>query len=144
MDKLTAETIALVLLRGGTAVDAAIAANAVLCVAYPHMAGLGGDSFWLIADEKTNRVHGLNASGHAAQLAMLDYYRSKAADNEIPSRGPLAILTVPGAVDGWRAAHERFGACPGVNYLKRRLLMPATVYRLAALCLIGSCRMCRF
>jgi len=112
MDKLTAETIALVLLRGGTAVDAAIAANAVLCVAYPHMAGLGGDSFWLIADEKTNRVHGLNASGHAAQLATLDYYRSKAADNEIPSRGPLAILTVPGAVDGWRAAHERFGGLP--------------------------------
>ena len=66
-----------ILQRGGTAVDAAIAANAVLCVAYPHMAGLGGDGFWLIADEKTNRVHGLNASGHAAQLATLDYYRSK-------------------------------------------------------------------
>jgi oxamate amidohydrolase len=101
-----------ILQRGGTAVDAAIAANAVLCVAYPHMAGLGGDGFWLIADEKTNRVYGLNASGPAAQLATLDFYRSKAADNEIPSRGPLSILTVPGAVDGWRAAHERFGCLP--------------------------------
>jgi oxamate amidohydrolase len=101
-----------ILQRGGTAVDAAIAANAVLCVAYPHMAGLGGDGFWLIADEKTNRVYGLNASGHAAQLATLDFYRSKSADHEIPSRGPLSILTVPGAVDGWRAAHERFGGLP--------------------------------
>ena len=101
-----------ILQRGGTAVDAAIAANAVLCVAYPHMAGLGGDGFWLIADEKTNRVHGLNASGHAAQLATLDFSRSKATDNEIPSRGPLSILTVPGAIDGWRAAHERFGGLP--------------------------------
>jgi gamma-glutamyltranspeptidase/glutathione hydrolase len=101
-----------ILQRGGTAVDAAIAANAVLCVAYPHMAGLGGDGFWLIADETTNRVHGLNASGHAAQFATLDFYRSKSADREIPSRGPLSILTVPGAVDGWRAVHERFGGLP--------------------------------
>ncbi len=97
-----------VLERGGGAVDAAIAANAVLCVAYPHMAGLGGDGFWLIA-EPTGEVHGLNASGPAARLATLDYVRPHSEENEIPSRGPLSILTVPGAVDGWRAAHERFG-----------------------------------
>ncbi len=97
--------------RGGSAVDAAIAANAVLCVAYPHMAGLGGDGFWLIA-EPTGKVHGLNASGPAARLATLEYYRPHAVDNEIPSRGPLSVLTVPGAVDGWRAAHERFGRLP--------------------------------
>ena len=53
--------------RGGGAVDAAIAANAVLCVAYPHMAGLGGDGFWLIA-EADGKVHGINASGPAARL----------------------------------------------------------------------------
>ncbi len=57
--------------RGGSAVDAAIAANAVLCVAYPHMAGLGGDGFWLIA-EPTGKVHGLNASGPAARPATRD------------------------------------------------------------------------
>lgn len=94
--------------RGGSAVDAAIAANAVLCVAYPHMAGLGGDGFWLIA-EPSGRVHGLNASGPAARAATLDYYRAHAVDDEIPSRGPLSILTVPGAIDGWRAVHEKFG-----------------------------------
>jgi oxamate amidohydrolase len=98
-----------ILRRGGSAVDAAIAANAVLCVAYPHMAGLGGDGFWLIAEPGTGRVHGLNASGPAARTATLDYYRPRSENNEIPSRGPLSILTVPGAIDGWRAAHERFG-----------------------------------
>jgi gamma-glutamyltranspeptidase/glutathione hydrolase len=94
---------------GGSAVDAAIAANAVLCVVYPHMAGLGGDGFWLIAEPATSRVHGLNASGPAARTATLDYYRPRSKDNEIPARGPLSVLTVPGATDGWRLAHERFG-----------------------------------
>jgi gamma-glutamyltranspeptidase len=98
--------------RGGSAVDAAIAANAVLCVAYPHMAGLGGDGFWLIADPKSGKVHGINASGPAAHGAMLAYYVPRSVDNEIPSRGPLSVLTVPGAVDGWRLAHERFGRLP--------------------------------
>src|SRR5262245_28336713 len=94
---------------GGSAVDAAIAANAVLCVVYPHMAGLGGDGFWLIAEPGKGAVHGLNASGPAARAATLGYYRPHSVDNEIPSRGPLSVLTVPGAVDGWRMAHERFG-----------------------------------
>src|SRR5262245_25627416 len=73
------------------------------------MAGLGGDGFWLIAEPGTGRVHGLNASGPAARAATLDYYRPKSRDNEIPARGPLSVLTVPGAIDGWRLAHERFG-----------------------------------
>jgi gamma-glutamyltranspeptidase len=101
-----------ILQLGGSAVDAAIAANAVLCIVYPHMAGLGGDGFWLIAEPGTGRVHGLNASGPAARRATLDLYRPLSKDNEIPSRGPLSVLTVPGAVDGWRLAHERFGRLP--------------------------------
>jgi gamma-glutamyltranspeptidase/glutathione hydrolase len=96
--------------NGGSAVDAAIAANAVLCVVYPHMAGLGGDGFWLIAEN--GHVHGLNASGPAARKATLDYYRPRSKDGEIPARGPLSVLTVPGAIDGWRLAHERFGRLP--------------------------------
>ncbi|MBB5425511.1 gamma-glutamyltranspeptidase [Paraburkholderia atlantica] len=95
--------------RGGTAVDAAIAANAVLCVAYPHMAGLGGDGFWLIAEGNSEQIHAINASGPAAQGATLAHYRGIATDNEIAARGPQAVLTVPGAIDGWRLAHERFG-----------------------------------
>jgi len=100
-----------ILQRGGSAVDAAIAANAVLCVAYPHMAGLGGDGFWLIA-EPNGHVHGLNASGPSAHLATLDYYRPRSENGEIPARGPLSILTVPGAVDGWHEVHKRFGRMP--------------------------------
>jgi gamma-glutamyltranspeptidase len=95
--------------RGGSAVDAAIAANAVLCVVYPHMSGLGGDGFWLIAEPGTGRVHALDASGPAASMATLDYYRPRSKDGEIPARGALGALTVPGAVDGWRLAHEQFG-----------------------------------
>ncbi|MEX2573010.1 MAG: gamma-glutamyltransferase [Balneolaceae bacterium] len=97
-----------ILRQGGSAVDAAIAANAVLCVAYPHMAGLGGDGFWLIHDPEKG-LQALNASGPAARNATIDYYRERDHTEEIPSRGPMAALTVPGAVDGWRKAHERLG-----------------------------------
>lgn len=95
--------------RGGSAVDAAIAANAVLCVAYPHMAGLGGDAFALVWDTKTDRVRALNASGPSAALATREYYRKLGHTDEIPARGPLSALTVPGVVDGWRELHERYG-----------------------------------
>jgi gamma-glutamyltranspeptidase/glutathione hydrolase len=95
--------------RGGSAVDAAIAANAVLCVVYPHMAGLGGDGFWLIAGHDTGGVQALNAAGPAARAATASFYRERGHTSEIPERGAPAALTVPGAVDGWRVAHERFG-----------------------------------
>jgi oxamate amidohydrolase len=95
--------------RGGSAVDAAIAANAVLCVAYPHMAGPGGDGFWLIHDPGRGGVRALNASGPSARLATREYYRDRGYEAEIPQRGPLAVLTVPGAVDGWRVAYEGYG-----------------------------------
>ena len=74
--------------RGGSAVDAAIAANAVLCVVYPHMAGLGGDGFWLIAGPGAGGVQALNASGPAARAATVELYREHGS--EIPARGPLA------------------------------------------------------
>jgi gamma-glutamyltranspeptidase len=97
--------------RGGSAVDAAIAANAVLCVAYPHMAGLGGDAFFLVKPPG-EQVTALNASGPAAAQATRDWYAEQGHPEEIPSRGGLAALTVPGAVDGWRQAHERWGRLP--------------------------------
>jgi gamma-glutamyltranspeptidase/glutathione hydrolase len=98
--------------RGGSAVDAAIAADAVLCVAYPHMAGIGGDGFWLIAGPGTNGVQALNASGPSGREATIDFYRKQGRTDVIPDRGALAALTVPGAVDGWRVAHERYGRLP--------------------------------
>jgi oxamate amidohydrolase len=94
--------------RGGSAVDAAIGACAVLCVAYPHMTGLGGDGFWLIHDP-AHGPRGLNASGPAAALASAELLRNRGFPTAVPQRGALAALTVPGAVDGWRAAHERYG-----------------------------------
>lgn len=95
--------------KGGSAVDAAISANAVLCVVYPHMAGLGGDGFWLVYDPAKGGVRALNASGPAAGKATIDYYRSKGSDDAIPSRGGMGALTVPGAIDGWREMHEAHG-----------------------------------
>jgi gamma-glutamyltranspeptidase/glutathione hydrolase len=107
--RLASEAGVAVLAKGGSAVDAAIAANAVLCVAYPHMCGLGGDGFWLIYDPKTRRVDGIEAAGPAAAKATIEYYRARGCAHTIPARGPLAALTVPGAVEGWRLAHERHG-----------------------------------
>ncbi|MCC5972149.1 MAG: gamma-glutamyltransferase [Pararhodobacter sp.] len=95
--------------KGGSAVDAAIAANAVLCVVYPHMAGLGGDAFWLVHDPARGGVRALNASGPAAGKATIDHYRAQGCDDAIPPRGAMGALTVPGAVDGWREMHEAHG-----------------------------------
>ena len=100
-----------VLSRGGSAVDAAIAANAVLCVVYPHMAGLGGDGFWLIA-APGEPVTAIDAAGPAAGAATRERYRERSVDGTIAPRGAAAALTVPGAVDGWRLAHERHGKLP--------------------------------
>lgn len=69
--------------RGGSAVDATIAANATLCVVYPHMAGLGGDGFWLIAGPDTGGVQALDASGPAARDATRDYYRKHGCTDQI-------------------------------------------------------------
>lgn len=97
--------------RGGSAVDAAIATNATLCVVYPHMAGLGGDAFLLIAGGRATGVEAIEATGPAARLATRDFY-AKRGQAGIPMRGPLAALTAPGVVDGWRLAHERYGKLP--------------------------------
>jgi gamma-glutamyltranspeptidase/glutathione hydrolase len=102
-----------VIMRGGTAVDAAVAVGATIAVVYPHMTGLGGDSFWLCWDARAGRLTALQAAGAAAAAATPDLYRRHGLD-AIPVRGPLAALTVPGAPDGLWTAHrfsqERLGS----------------------------------
>jgi len=101
-----------ILQAGGSAVDAAIAAAAVLSVIYPHMTSLGGDAFWLIHDARTGAVRSLEAAGRAAAGATLDWFAGRGL-REIPVRGIVpATLTVPGAVDGWCEAHAAYGRLP--------------------------------
>jgi gamma-glutamyltranspeptidase len=96
-----------VLRAGGSAVDAAIATNAVLGVVMPGSCGVGGDAFWLIWDAASSRQLALNGSGRSAATADARSLR-EAGLRRIPLRGPASI-TVPGAVRSWGDAHERFG-----------------------------------
>lgn len=96
-----------VLQEGGNAVDAAIAANAVLNVVYPHQCHIGGDLFAIVRDPEDGQLHGLNASGPAPASMTIDLMRGRGHD-EIPDRGALTV-TVPGTVGGWQVLMERFG-----------------------------------
>jgi gamma-glutamyltranspeptidase/glutathione hydrolase len=96
-----------VLRDGGSAVDAALAANLVLAVVWPHMCGPGGDLFAQVWSGPEGRLYGLNASGRAGRGMSAEAYRARGL-SAIPLRGVLAV-TVPGAVDGWFTLHQRFG-----------------------------------
>ncbi|HZS78395.1 MAG TPA: gamma-glutamyltransferase [Ktedonobacteraceae bacterium] len=98
------------LMQGGNAIDAAIAANITMTVVYPSTCSAGGDIFLLIWDAKTQQLYALNGSGRAPQGMHPDLFAAKGM-KKIPERGPLSI-NVPGAVDGWFAALERFGTLP--------------------------------
>ena len=108
-----ATQIALQILRdGGSAVDAAIAANAALGLMEPTGNGIGGDLFAIIYDPKTGRLHGLNGSGRSPMGQTLqDLLAKLGGDTSLPSLGPLPV-TIPGTVHGWFAMHERFGKLP--------------------------------
>ncbi len=104
--------------RGGSAVDAAIAANAALGLTEPTGCGIGGDLFAIVWDAAGGRLHGLNASGRSP-LSLTREHFERATLSAIPERGPLSV-SVPGAVDGWCELHARFGRLP-----LRELLAPA-------------------
>jgi gamma-glutamyltranspeptidase/glutathione hydrolase len=97
---------------GGSAVDAALAAAAVLAVVYPHMTSSGGDAFWLIHDAKTGGVKYLSGGGQAAASGNIEAFRARGM-SEVPFRGVLpATLSTPGAVASWAAAHAAHGKLP--------------------------------
>ena len=96
-----------ILKQGGTAIDAAIAANIALGLMEPTGNGIGGDLFAIVWDANEKKLHGLNASGPAPKNISIDYFVNNGL-NKIPSYGPLPV-TVPGAVDGWVKLHEKFG-----------------------------------
>jgi gamma-glutamyltranspeptidase / glutathione hydrolase len=114
-----------VLKRGGTAVDAAIAANAAMGLMEPTGNGVGGDLFAIVWDAKTRKLHGLNGSGRSPQslsLATLRAELRKLNVSTIPRTGPLPV-SVPGTVDGWFELHGKFGKLP-----MQELLAPAIAY----------------
>ncbi len=114
-----------ILKRGGTAVDAAIAANAAIGLMEPTGNGVGGDLFAIVWDAKSKKLHGLNASGRSPKsltLAKLREELRKLDRTTIPPRGPLPV-SVPGTVDGWFELHGRFGKLP-----MKELLQPAIGY----------------
>jgi len=96
-----------ILKKGGTAIDAAIAANAVIGLVEPTGSGVGGDLFAIVWDAKSQKLYGLNASGRSPKSLTLDYFK-KEGITHIPSRGPLPV-SVPGCVDGWFELHKKFG-----------------------------------
>ncbi len=107
---LASQTGAQILARGGSAVDAAIASNAVLGVTEPMMTGLGGDLFVMYWDAKTGKLTGLNASGPAPR-ALSPAFLAQHDIKSMPQNG-IHSVTVPGAVEGWYRMHQRFGKLP--------------------------------
>ena len=118
---LASQAGAQVLARGGYAMDAAIAANAVLGVTEPMMNGMGGDLFLIYWDAKTHKLYGLNASGWAPRQLSVEFL-AKQGITTMPNDG-IHTVTVPGAVAGWGAAHQRFGRLPWKD-----LFTPAIAY----------------
>ena len=99
-----------ILKSGGNAIDAAIAANAVLGLVEPTGNGIGGDLFAIVWDAKTKQLYGLNASGRSPYNLTLDYFEENGYD-KIPALGPLPV-SVPGCVDGWFELSQKFGSLP--------------------------------
>src|SRR3974390_1757913 len=107
--------------RGGAAVDAAIAADAVLGVVEPMSCGIGGDLFGIYQDGKTGQLTGLNSSGYAARGTSLEGLKALGFEN-MPQSG-IQSVTVPGCVEGWSKLHQRFGKLPWSD-----LFQPAIYY----------------
>jgi gamma-glutamyltranspeptidase / glutathione hydrolase len=109
-----------VLKKGGTAVDAAIAANAFLGLADPGMNGIGGDLFAIVWDAKTKKLYGLNGSGRSPRSLTLAHLQQEEKKKNSYFSGPLSVTT-PGCVDGWFMLHGRFGKLPMAELLQHTI-----------------------
>jgi gamma-glutamyltranspeptidase / glutathione hydrolase len=118
---LASQAGAMVLARGGSAIDAAITANATLGVVEPERGGIGGDLFVIYWEAKTGKLTGINASGWAPTGLTIDFLKSK-GNQTMPQLGIHAV-TVPGCVDGWSKLHAKFGKLPWKD-----LFAPAIYY----------------
>jgi gamma-glutamyltranspeptidase/glutathione hydrolase len=105
-----------ILKKNGNAIDAAIAANAMLGLVEPTGNGIGGDLFAIVWSAKDQKLYGLNASGRSPASLTLKHFKKLGLDR-IPSHGPLPI-SVPGAVDGWFELHKKFGTLPMTTILE--------------------------
>jgi len=105
---LATQTAIAMLKRGGSAVDAAVAANAVLGFVEPVSSGLGGDCFAFVWDPKTSKLMGMASSGKSPKSLSLATVRAHAVDGHIPALGAISVST-PGALDGWWTLHQRYG-----------------------------------
>lgn len=108
------------LLRGGNAIDAALATAAVLNVVEPMSTGIGGDMFALVWHAREEKLYALNGSGRAPSRLTIDACRQRGAAQQMPLMGWVPV-TVPGAVDGWVTLHERFGSMPLSEILARAI-----------------------
>jgi gamma-glutamyltranspeptidase/glutathione hydrolase len=118
---LASQAGAQVLARGGSAMDAAIAANATLGVVEPESCGIGGDLFAIYWDARTGKLSAINASGWAPKGQSIEYLKSL-GNSEMPQEG-IQSVTVPGCVNGWSKLHKRFGKLPWKD-----LFQPAIYY----------------
>ncbi|MEE2993608.1 MAG: gamma-glutamyltransferase [Gemmatimonadota bacterium] len=107
-DGLASQAGIQIMMAGGNAIDAAIATAAALGVVEPQSSGIGGDGFMLIYSAKTGKVSAVNATGAAPTGATREFYLER---DGIPMKGGLSV-SIPGLVDGWLLAHERFGTLP--------------------------------
>src|ERR1019366_2187982 len=119
---LASQAGAAILDKGGSAVDAAIAANAVLGLTEPMMNGVGGDLLAIVYDAKAKKIYGLNSSGWSPKGMSLDVLHQKGVQSRPPAHS-IHLVTVPGAVAGWDALRQKFGKLP-----LSELLQPAIYY----------------
>src|SRR5580704_12536154 len=118
---LASQAAAQILARGGSAVDAAIAANAVLGLVEPMMNGIGGDLFMLHVDGKSGKLTALNASGFTPKALTIEFLRTKGYTSEMPHG--IHTVSVPGVVNGWEKVQQKFGKLPWKD-----LFAPAIYY----------------